>query len=72
MSTTLIAHGLPPSPTPSESPLPPALATQLYECLSCGERRTIKSRGESVKCRSCGYRVLLKVQTKKCVVVRAR
>lgn len=58
-------------PIVSEPPLVVA-QQQLYECLNCGERRTIKNRGENVKCRSCDYRVLLKVQSKKCVVVAAR
>ena len=56
----------------ASTPTTTAAVAQLYECLSCGERRTIKNRGESIKCRNCDFRILLKVQSKKNVCVVAR
>ena len=62
----------PSSRSKQQSPIAPLPRVQLYECLSCGEKRTIKNRGECVKCRVCDFRVLLKVQSKTCVSVSAR
>ena len=70
MSSTILRGT--PEVDSSDIPAQPSIRPQLYECLNCGERRTIKNRGECVKCRACDYRVLLKVQSKPCVTVLAR
>ena len=47
---------LPSAPAPTNSPVQ---TYPSYKCMSCGHIQEI-TRQESMKCKTCGYRILLK------------
>jgi len=43
----------------------------IYLCGACGQKNGIKA-SDPIRCRSCGYRILYKVRTKKMIQFQAR
>ncbi|KAJ2065896.1 DNA-directed RNA polymerase core subunit rpc10 [Coemansia sp. RSA 376] len=50
---------------------PSASASMTYLCAECGYHNQIKPR-EPIRCFECGYRILLKVRTKRMTQFEAR
>jgi DNA-directed RNA polymerase I, II, and III subunit RPABC4 len=42
-----------------------------YLCGACGQQNVIKAQ-DPIRCRSCGYRILYKVRTKRMIQFQAR
>ncbi|KAF8437413.1 DNA-directed RNA polymerases I, II, and III subunit RPABC4 [Terfezia claveryi] len=61
------------APSGQSNPHRPSAATgtMWYQCADCGSRVSI-NKGEHIRCKECGHRVLYKERTKRMVQFEAR